>query len=138
MIELNDTELESLINHALAVRLKAHAPYSRFAVGAALLTATRELYVGCNIENASFSLTLCAERAAAAAAISGGHSQWIAIAVASHGGVTPCGACRQFLAEFGNDLLILCVDAKTRQVNRFQLSALLPHAFGRLALPTVS
>ena len=97
-----------------------------------------QVYRGCNVENASFSLTLCAERAAAVAAIAGGDRQFKAIAVASPGGVTPCGGCRQFLAEFDDDLLVLTIDVDTRRVERFRLSALLPHAFGKSALPAAS
>jgi cytidine deaminase len=123
-----------LIKEAQSVRLRAHAPYSRFQVGAALLCQTGEIFVGCNVENVSFSLTICAERVAAATAIASGHNHWVAIAVASRGAVTPCGACRQFLAEFGNDMLVLSVDADSEEVRRFRLSELLPHAFDKKAL----
>lgn len=127
--------IDSLVNQALVVRSRAHAPYSRFHVGAALLTSTGESFAGCNVENASFSLTLCAERVAAATAVAGGNTRWLAIAVASLGGATPCGACRQFLAEFGHDLLVITVDVQSKQVKRFQLSTLLPYAFDQTALP---
>jgi cytidine deaminase len=131
---IDESTLASLVEAALVVRHRAHAPYSHFLVGAALLSQTGETYVGCNVENASFSLTICAERVAAGTAIADGHAKWIAVAVASRGGVTPCGACRQFLAEFGNDLLVICIDAETRATRRYQLSSLLPHAFDKTSL----
>ncbi len=127
--------LETLVAEATQVRLRAHAPYSQFQVGAALLTASGHRFAGCNVENASFSLTICAERVAASTAVASGQRDWIAIAIVSPGGVTPCGACRQYLAEFGQDLLILCVDVQTQSVKRFQLSKLLPHAFDLNSLP---
>lgn len=135
-IDNEDVVLSGLINAALAVRLQAHAPYSHFQVGAAILSRSGETFVGCNIENASFSLTICAERVAAGTAVTSGVRAWQAVAVASRGGVTPCGACRQFLAEFGNDLIVLCVDAETKAVRRYQLSELLPHSFSKDALAT--
>ncbi len=131
----DETILERLIQDALAVRQRAYAPYSRFQVGAALLADTGEVFVGCNVENCSFSLTLCAERVAACTAVVQQKTRWVAIAIASTGGVTPCGACRQFLAEFGQDLLVLSVDAETHTVNRYRLSGLLPHGFTAEALP---
>jgi len=130
-----DEQLQaSLVQEALAIRSRAHAPYSNFQVGAALLSKTGEIFLGCNVENASYSLTICAERVAAGTAVASGQSQWVAIAIASRGAVTPCGACRQFLAEFGSDLLVLSVDAESQKVRRFQLSELLPHAFDKTAL----
>ncbi len=130
----DESILERLVHKSLAIRHRAHAPYSRFQVGAALLAETGEVFVGCNVENASFSLTLCAERVAACTAVVHERTKWLAIAIASRGGVTPCGACRQFLAEFGNDLLVLSVDAETLAVNRYRLSGLLPHSFSKDAL----
>lgn len=131
---VEDDRIDSLVDAALDVRRNAHAPYSHFLVGAALLSRTGETFVGCNVENASFSLTICAERVAAGTSVANGQTQWTAVAIASRGGVTPCGACRQFLAEFGNDLLVICVDADTRKITRYRLSALLPHAFDKTSL----
>ena len=131
---LDDAVAAKLIDAALAVQRNAHAPYSHFYVGAALLSDRGETFVGCNVENASFSLTICAERVAAGTSVASGSVRWIAVAVASRGGVTPCGACRQFLAEFGNDLLVLCVDSESKKVKRYRLSELLPHAFTKAAL----
>jgi len=119
-----------LIRRALTAQKNAHAPYSKFRVGAALLTKSGQVYTGCNVENASYGLTICAERVALTKAVSEGHRQFQAIAVVCPSAKpTPCGACRQFLAEFG-DLEIICADS--RNVKRFQsfrLSELLPHAF---------
>ena len=134
-INVIDEQIQAaIVKGALTVRLRAHAPYSRFQVGAALLCDTGEIFLGCNVENVSYSLTVCAERVAAGTAVSSGKTQWIAIAIASRGAVTPCGACRQFLAEFENDLLVLSVDADSQEVRRFRLSELLPHAFEKSAL----
>lgn len=124
--------IDALVRAALDVRLRAHALYSNFPVGAALLAEDGEVFIGCNIENASFSLTLCAERVAAAAAVTARQRRWRAIAIASKGGVSPCGACRQFLSEFGHDLLVVTVDAESEKRQIFELSKLLPHAFDHL------
>lgn len=95
-----------LISAARAAREQAYAPYSRFAVGAALRTKTDRVFRGCNVENLSFGLTICAERSAVFAAVAAGEREFEAIAIVadSKEPVTPCGACRQVLAEFGLDL----------------------------------
>ena len=124
--------IDALVRAALDVRLRAHAPYSNFQVGAALLSDDGEVFIGCNIENASFSLTLCAERVAAAAAVTAQQRRWRAIVIASKGGASPCGACRQVLSEFGHDLLVVTVDAQSEKRRIFQLSELLPHAFDHI------
>lgn len=130
---IDPAAFDRLVDSALAARLRAHAPYSRFRVGAALLTDD-VIFPGCNVENASYSLTLCAERVAAVAAVTAGRLTWQAIAIASAGGVTPCGACRQFLAEFVPDLLIVTVDVDTGRRSIYRLTELLPQAFGRGSL----
>ena len=106
---MTDHELVSL---ALGAREKAYAPYSRFLVGAALLCADGSVYTGCNIENASYPCGLCAERAAAAQAISAGNRAFAVLAVAGSGEevCTPCGLCRQFLFEFAPNLRVLCAN----------------------------
>ncbi|MEO5753717.1 MAG: cytidine deaminase [Chthoniobacterales bacterium] len=98
----------ALARQAWEARLRAHAPYSKFLVGAALLGASGEVFLGCNVENASFGLTICAEQAAVCAAIQGGCRAFsgIAIVAETENPVTPCGACRQVLAEFGQQLPI--------------------------------
>jgi cytidine deaminase len=119
-----------LIAAAKAAQRRAHAPYSKFRVGAALLTKSGKIITGCNVENASYGLTICAERVAITKAVSEGHRQFRAIAVvAPAAAVSPCGACRQVLAEFG-EMLVMCADSRRpRNVRVYLLSELLPHAF---------
>ena len=121
---------DRLIETALAVRERAYAPYSDFRVGAAIETASGDVFAGCNVENASYGLTLCAERAAVCAAVAAGHREFVACAVATPRGAMPCGGCRQFLAEFADRLAVLIIDADSGQlVAETDLTALLPHAF---------
>ncbi len=103
---------DELIHAALDAQKRAYAPYSNFPVGAAIRTAGGKVYTGANVENASFGLTICAERVAAAAAVSAGDREFVTIAIVSRGGATPCGACRQFLAEFNPTLRIVMVDSE--------------------------
>ncbi len=119
-----------LIAAAASARRNAHAPYSKFRVGAALLTKSGKVYTGVNVENASYGLTNCAERVAVGKAVSEGHRKFQAIAVAAPGtALSPCGACRQVLAEFG-EMVVICADSRnTRRVRIHLLSELLPHAF---------
>lgn len=128
MMESHDTR--RLVAAARAARRKACAPYSKFCVGAALLTANGKVYRGCNIENASYGLTVCAERVAIFNAVSAGERRFVAIAIVSAGAATPCGACRQVMAEFAPNLRILVADAKGRgKVKTFVLDELLPSRF---------
>ena len=119
---------EALIAAAHQARQKAYAPYSGFSVGAALWTGSGRVFTGCNVENASYGLTVCAERVAVAKAISEGEHDFEAIAVVSPGGATPCGACRQVLAEFNADLRVIVADLEGNS-REFRLSELLPEAF---------
>jgi len=116
-----------LIEAAFDVRQHAHAPYSQFSVGAALLTKSGKIFVGCNIENISLRLTICAEQAAVAAAVTSGDVDFVAIAVVadSKEPVVPCGACRQLLAEF-NPALEIITSTVDRRRETFLLSELLP------------
>lgn len=123
-----------LLNTALIAREGAYAPYSGFSVGAALLTADGNVYTGCNVENASYSATLCAERAAFATAIGAGERKFIAIAVAGGKGrkadreTPPCGICRQVMAEFcTKDFRIIWGD--DAELTCHTLEELLPHSF---------
>lgn len=119
-----------LVQAALAVRQRAHAPYSKFLVGAALQTAEGKLFVGCNVENASYGLTNCAERTAIFSAVAAGEQQFTRLAITSAGGVTPCGACRQVLAEFAPNLSILLIDTDhPDQAAEVNLADLLPGRF---------
>ena len=123
-------KFRKLIAAAKAAQRNAHAPYSKFRVGAALLTKSGKVYAGVNVENASYGLTNCAERVAVGKAVSEGHRQFQAIAgVAPSVALSPCGACRQVLAEFG-DCVVICADSRNmRRVRIHLLSELLPHTF---------
>lgn len=115
---------------ALAVKARAYVPYSNYRVGAALLTAGGEIIAGCNVENATYGATCCAERNAVFAAVAQGHTSFRAVAVVTNGPEpgTPCGICRQVLAEFGSDLEVLCFTPEGAEAH-YRLSELLPHAF---------
>jgi cytidine deaminase len=125
---------DDLIALAAEARKKAHAPYSNFAVGAALLTKSGRVYTGCNVENASYGLSICAERAAVFKAVSEGEREFEAIAVVTENGVTPCGACRQVLMEFGDDIQVIVADTAGHQ-QVFALTDLLPEGFTPEHLP---
>jgi cytidine deaminase len=126
---------QKLLDMALAVQSSAHAPYSRFHVGAAVLTASGEAFVGCNVENASYGLTICAERAAVCAAVAAGHKQIVAVAVVTKGCHSPCGACRQVLSEFGPTMEVIMADADdTSRVTTTTLDKLLPNSFDASSL----
>jgi cytidine deaminase len=134
--ELKSHEIDRLIRAAIDVRDQAYAPHSHFYVGAALLMPDGEIALGCNVENASYSMSLCAERVAASAAVASGYRSWRAIAIASVGGVMPCGACRQFLSEFGADITVIVVDVIDNSRRVRKLSQLFPDAFDGSSLPT--
>ena len=127
---MNESERSELIQAALDAQRRAYCPYSDFPVGAAIRTASGKIYQGVNVENASYGLTICAERVAASAAVAAGDRDFAAIAVVSRGGVSPCGACRQFLAEFNPNLPIVMVDS-LQQDHGYQatLDQLLPSRF---------
>ncbi len=113
-------------------RSNAWAPYSKFQVGAALLTTTGEIITGCNVENASYGLTICAERVAVCRAVAMGLRKFSAICISLTGVPVPCGACRQFLVEFNPDLVVLLDDADKppgTEPEVMVLSDLLPRAF---------
>jgi cytidine deaminase len=127
---MNPEQRQKLIDTALAMRERAYSPYSKFRVGAAVLCTSGEIYGGCNVENASYGLTLCAERVALVSAVAAGETKYAAMAVATSGGASPCGACRQFAAEFHGDLPVLIVNAdRPDQVRETNLAELLPEQF---------
>jgi cytidine deaminase len=129
-MSMNESNRDELIRAALEAQQRAFCPYSNFPVGAAIRTASGTIYRGVNVENVSFGLTLCAERVAAATAVAAGDRDFAAIAILSPGGVTPCGACRQFLAEFNPTLEILMVDSqRPTDVRQTTLDLLLPSRF---------
>lgn len=127
-------EDKELIALAAEARQNAYAPYSHYAVGAALLTASGRVYRGCNVENASLGLTVCAERTAAFKAVCDGEREFTAIAVVTENGGTPCGACRQVLNEFGPEMRVLVADA-SGDYRVYGLPELLPDCFGPCQLP---
>lgn len=128
MIEIGDQQLVLLAKQA---RTKAYVPYSNFRVGAALKAKNGQVYLGCNIENAAFSPTICAERTAIFKAISEGQKQFVALAVIADTEeiITPCGVCRQVLAEFFDDNTIIYLANMKGRVIRTNISQLLPQAF---------
>ncbi len=126
---------DDLLKQAIQAREKAYAPYSNYKVGAALLTRDGKIYQGCNVENAAYSPSMCAERVAVFKAVSEGNTDFEAIAVVTVNGGSPCGVCRQVLREFAPNLTIIIGDiAGHSQV--LTLSDLLPHSFGPENLPT--
>ncbi len=125
------SDTERLVQAAKRACRHAYAPYSKFKVGAALLTESGEIFSGCNVENASYGLTICAERVAIAKAVSEGESKFIALAIAASGGdsVPPCGACRQVMSEFARDLKILII-SKHGKILQKSLQGIFPEQFG--------
>lgn len=130
MTELSKASIDRLVEAAAAVRRRAHAPYSKFSVGAAVLDADGGIHHGCNVENASYGLSVCAERHAIAAAVAAGASRLVAVAVvtATSPPASPCGACRQVLAEFADMTVILSNPDGERILTT--VAELLPSAFG--------
>ena len=125
---------EELIGLAREARQRAYAPYSCFAVGAALLGRSGRVYAACNVENVSYGLSICAERAAVFKAVSEGEQQFEALAVVTSAGGSPCGACRQVLAEFNYNMTVYVADTKG-QYRAFTVKELLPEAFMPEDLP---
>jgi cytidine deaminase len=130
MIMLKPEQRQELIQTAQAARRWAYAPYSHYAVGAALLTASGQVYDGVNVENAAYPTTICAERVAVFKAVSQGEREFVAIAVVTSNGGTPCGSCRQVLAEFGLDTVVLIADETGELLSELTVRELLPGAFG--------
>lgn len=128
--EQNDSEMK-LVTAALDMAGRAYAPYSKYPVGAALLGKSGRVYGGCNVENVSFGLTICAERVAVGAAVAEGETEFDAIAVVTPNGGTPCGACRQVLAEF-NPALTIYVAKSDGTFRTTNLRELLPDSFDKL------
>ena len=114
---------------ALHARERAYAPYSGFAVGAALLASSGEVFTGVNVENASYPAGICAERTAAFKAVSAGEREFSAIAVVSQGAAAPCGSCRQVMAEFGRDITVIMFEPDGGVRRETTLRDLLPEGF---------
>jgi cytidine deaminase len=126
---LTDDERMKLIEAAAAARQWAYAPYSHYPVGAALLTASGRIYDGVNIENAAYPTTICAERVAIFKAVSEGERTFTALAVVTANAGPPCGSCRQVLAEFGLDTVVLIADTEGCLAQECTIADLLPAAF---------
>lgn len=132
---IRSAQTKRLIVAAQRARAGAYAPYSGFSVGASLLTKSGRVFAGCNVENATFGATLCAERSAVAAMVTAGHKAPVAVAVVSSAPrpIAPCGICRQVLVEFAPDmdLILASVDERGRVTSQdtVRLAALLPRAF---------
>lgn len=131
---MNDETRQKLVNQAANARQWAYVPYSHYAVGAALLTASGRIYEGVNIENAAYPVTVCGERVAVFKAVSEGEREFEAIAVVTSNGGTPCGSCRQVLSEFGLDTLVIIADETGKIHQELTVGQLLPGAFSPASL----
>jgi cytidine deaminase len=127
--KLTKEEKQSLIDLAIEARRRAYVPYSNYPVGSALRTKSGRLYTGVNVENAAYPQTMCAERIAIFKAVSEGETEFEVISVVTNNGGSPCGGCRQVMAEFGLDTIVLLADQSGRLVKEFTVRELLPEAF---------
>jgi cytidine deaminase len=123
-----------LVRHALNARERAYAPYSHYLVGAALLTAGGQVVYGCNVENAAYPDTLCAERVALTAAVAMGYRDFVALAVATKDGGSPCGSCRQVLAELADGAMPVYISDAQGAWRTTTVAELLPQSFSRASL----
>ena len=128
-MSLTNKERQSLIDLANEACKKAYAPYSKYKVGAALRTKNGNIYTGVNVENAAYPQTMCAERVAIFKAVSEGEKEFEALSVVTDNGGSPCGGCRQVLAEFGLDTIVLIANREGRLVKEMTVKELLPEAF---------
>ena len=127
---LTNEQKQALVNAANTVRQHAYVPYSNYPVGAALLTKSGRIIAGTNVENAAYPTSMCAERSAIFKAVSEGEKSFSVIAVVTENAGMPCGSCRQVLAEFGLDLLVLVADTSGKIHKEIPLHKLLPYSFG--------
>jgi cytidine deaminase len=136
-MQINNEQKETLIQTAMSVRHWAYVPYSHYPVGAAVLTTSGKIYDGVNIESAAYPTTMCAERVAIFKAVSEGERNFVAIAVVTDNAGSPCGGCRQVMAEFGLDTIVLIADSQGNICEELTVSQLLPGAFTPKDLPTL-
>jgi len=129
MIKLTNDERRALIDLAKEAGRRAYTPYSNYQVGAALRTRSGRIFTGCNVENAAYPTSMCAERIAIYKAVSEGEKDFDVIALVTTNGGTPCGSCRQVMAEFSLDTIVLVADGEGRLVQETTVSGLLPSAF---------
>jgi cytidine deaminase len=132
---LTNKERENLVLAAREIQSQAYAPYSRYKVGSAVLTKNGRVFTGFNIENAAYPAVVCAERVAMFKAISEGEKEFRAIAVVTGNGGSPCGVCRQVMAEFGLETIVIIADGEGNIVAETSVNELLPHAFTPKNLP---
>ncbi len=125
-----DVAIQALVETAVAATRHAYIPYSNYPVGAALRALDGSVFSGCNIENAAYPATICAERTALVKAVSEGFRQFDVIIVVTRNGGWPCGTCRQMLFEFAPELRVISADLEGRILGEARLSELLPHGFG--------
>jgi cytidine deaminase len=126
---LSTEEKQALVELANSARQRAYVPYSNYPVGAALRTRSGRLYTGVNVENAAYPQTMCAERVAIFKAVSEGEKEFEVISVVTKNGGSPCGGCRQVMAEFGLDTIVLLADGSGRLLKETTVRELLPEAF---------
>lgn len=126
---LTKTQKDELIRQAIEARKNSYSPYSKYAVGSALLTKTGKIYTGANVENAVLPLTNCAERTAIFKAVTDGEKMFEAIAVVTENAGTPCGSCRQVMAEFNLDMMVIIADTHGDIACEMTVAQLLPGAF---------
>ena len=126
---ITQQEKQSLIDLANTARQHAYVPYSKYPVGSSLRTKTGRIFTGINVENAAYPQTMCAERVAIFKAVSEGEKEFEAITVVTDNGGSPCGGCRQVMAEFGLDTVVLMADGKGHIVKETTVKELLPEAF---------
>jgi cytidine deaminase len=126
---LTNEERQALIDLANTARQLAYVPYSNYPVGAALRTKTGRIYTGVNVENAAYPQTMCAERVAIFKAISDGEKEFEVISVVTDNGGSPCGGCRQVMAEFALDMIVLMADGNGKLIKETTVKELLPEAF---------
>lgn len=124
------TDATALIQAAIAAAEYAYIPYSHYPVGAALQAADGTVFTGCNVENAAYPATICAERTALVKAVSEGHREFTALVVVTKNGGSPCGTCRQMLYEFAPNLPVIIADLDGKIHHELRLSDLLPLGFG--------
>jgi cytidine deaminase len=136
-MQINEEQKETLIQAAMAVRHWAYVPYSHYPVGAAILTTSGKIYDGINVESAAFPTTMCAERVAIFKAVSEGERDFVAIAVVTDNAGSPCGGCRQVMAEFGLETIVLIADGEGKISQETTVSGLLPGAFTPKDIPSL-
>lgn len=128
--KITNQRAKELVQKAIQARQFAYTPYSHYPVGAALLTKKDTVYTGANVENAAYPTTMCAERIAVFKAVTSGEQEFQAIAVVTQDGGTPCGSCRQVLAEFGTETIVIIADTSGKIHITDSVENLLPNSFG--------